>query len=200
MDVAPPPTYPREGGSPVSHSALMSEGPQPFYPPVCLKTHWDPTQILKRTLPSGYVAQALDPRPWTRICMEYSTTGDNMPAPKVGENVVLPSGGQFYPASRYSASIDNESKLRGLDRPLGTCEADQYVPPINGDMFTSRRLLPDTPRVDPSKLDELSFPRVLVYTGPYKCRAEQDTVNMNLSDRMFFNATKQDRYKLKGRV
>jgi len=91
--------------------------------------------ILRRTLPTQHVAQTLDPRPWAKICLQYTTTGEDVPAPQVGPEVVLPSGGQFYPASRYSAAIDSESQLRRLDRPLGTCEGDQYVPPETGDMF-----------------------------------------------------------------
>lgn len=190
--------YPRDLGSPVSPVPFGSEGPRPFYPPVCLKTHWDPTAILKHTLPTGYVPQALDPRPWTRICMEYTTAGEQEAAPTVGSGTTLPSGGQFYPNSRYAAAIDNESRLRALDRPLGTCEKEQFAPNINGDMFNSRILVPDNsvPN-DPKRIHEIAFPRVLLRAGPYDCREQNDRLNMSLaSDYVFNNATKQDRYKL----
>lgn len=184
----------------VSQAELQAEGPQPFYPPMCIKTHWDPTAILRKTLPSEYVPQALDPRPWAKVCMEYTTTGENGPAPKVDGSVVLPSGGQFYPVSRYQASIDNESKLKGLDRPLGTCEKDQYLPDKQGDMYNSRLLVPRIQNADPSMIQEVAFPKVLLNVGPYDCRNEQDKVNVELSARLFNNTTKQDRYKLKGKV
>ena len=83
----PPNNYPREGGAPVSQAALQPEGPADFWPALCLKTHWDPTAILRRTLPTGYAPQPLDPRPWTRICMEYTNSSPEEPAPcKVGSN------------------------------------------------------------------------------------------------------------------
>jgi hypothetical protein len=132
--------------------------------------------------------------------MEYTTTGENGPAPKVDGSVVLPSGGQFYPVSRYQAAVDEESKLKGLDRPLGTCDKDQFLPNQQGDMYNSRLLVPRIVNADPGQIQEVSFPKVLLNVGPYECRKEQDTVNMDLSMRMFNNATKQDRYKLKGKV
>lgn len=195
-----PTLYPREGGTPVSQADLQSEGPRPFYPPMCIKTHWDPTAILRKTLPSDYVPQALDPRPWAKVCMEYTTTGENGPAPKVSKSVVMPNGGQFYPVSRYQASVDDESKLKGLDRPLGTCDKDEFLPNIKGDMYNSRLVVPHIINTNPAIIQEVAFPKVLLNVGPYECRNEQDQVNMQLSGRLFNNTTKQDRYKLKGKV
>lgn len=202
MEFSGPPNYPREGGSLVSPSPLTSEGPRPFFPPVCLKTHWDPTAILSRTLPTEYIAQALDPRPWAKICLQYTTTGENSPGPDVDHSIVFPSGGGSIagPASRYSEAIDRESALRRLDRPLGTCEQDQFEPNKNGDMYNSRILVPHLRNVDPNKIMEVAFPKVLMNVGPYDCRAQEDTINMQLSTRLFNNTTKQDRYKLKGKV
>jgi hypothetical protein len=177
----------------------MGEGPRPFFPAVCLKSHWDPGMILKRTLPEAPVEQALDPRPWTKVCLEYVTAGEDVPAPPVAAGAVLPSGGQFYPASRYSAAIDNESALRRLDRPLGTCDKDQYQPPLGGDMYNSRLLVHRSARTD-RQVRELEFPKVLLKGEPYPCRHDMDVQNIGLSDRVFLNATKQDRYKLLGKV
>jgi hypothetical protein len=180
---------------------LQNEGPRPFFPPVCLQSHWDPTAILRHTLPSAYVPQPLDPRPWTRICMEYTTAGGEEPAPKVSNGVVLPSGGQFYPPGRYSAAIDSESQLRRLDRPLGTCEQSQWEPSPESDMYDARRLIPrDSVPSDPARVMEVSMPKVLLRSGPYHCRADADTYNLFLaSDFVFNNATKQQRYKTMGK-
>jgi hypothetical protein len=153
--------------------------------------------ILKRTLPTQYVPQTLDFRPWTRICMEYTTAGEVEAAPSIAPSVAMPSGGQFYPNSRYTAAIDNESRLRWLDRPLGLCEGNQYVPNPNGDMFNSRILVPDfAPPSDPKRVHEMAFPQVLLRSGPYDCRELNDKANLAMaSDFVFNNATKQDRYK-----
>lgn len=196
-DPSPPLSYPREGGSPAYALPLQREGPADFFPPVCLKSHWDPTSILRRTLPSQYVPQPLDPRPWTRICMEYTTAGEQEPAPSVPASTVLPNGGQFYPPGRYQAAIDSESQLRRLDRPLGTCDAEQWEPSSAGDMFDSRVLVPRSGSIsDPAKIQELAYPRALLRSGPYECRDQQDVVNLTLSsDFVFNNATKQDRYR-----
>ena len=202
MEFSGPPNYPREGGSLVSPSLINSEGPRPFFPPVCLKTHWDPTAILARTLPTEYIAQALDPRPWAKICLQYTTSGENGPGPDINPSIVFPSGGGATngPANRYSEAIDRESALRRLDRPLGMCEESQFEPNKNGDMYNSRILVPKIQNVNPNQIMEVAFPKVLMNIGPYDCRMKNDTLNMGLSEKLFNNTTKQDRYKLKGQV
>ena len=200
MDVPGKSNYPTEKSSPVSPFTFEAEGPRPFFPAVCLKTHWDPTMILKRTLPTEYVPQALDPRPWVKVCLEYTTSGENQPAPYVSPDVVMPTGGEFYPASRYSQAIDAESLLRRQDRPLGTCDAEQFYPNKAGDMYNSRLLVPTPKSMNSSLTSELALPRVARNVSEYPCRAQDDAVNMSLSPRLFFNSTKQDRYALKGKV
>ena len=193
----PATSYPSEAGSPVMSLPFQQEGPDDFFPAVCTKTHWDPTAILRKTLPEGYVPQSLDPRPWTRICMEYTTAGEDGPAPNINPSIVMPQGGQFYPISRYMQAIDDESKLRTLDRPLGTCERDQWGPTAESDMYNSRILVPERSAVnDPTKIQELAYPRALLRSGPYDCRDANDKLaTMNDSDFVFNNATKQNRYK-----
>ena len=197
MDSIPSATFPRKDGSPVLELPINNEGPADFFPPVCLQSHWDPTAILRRTLPAGYVPQSTDPRPWTRICMEYTTAGEQDEAPEVDPSIVMPNGGAFYPASKYKEAIDNESKLRTLDRPLGTCEGNQWEPNPNGDMFNARTLVPDRKGGSPSgMIQELAYPRALLRSGAYDCRAKDDVyATQTTSDYMFNNATKQDRYK-----
>lgn len=192
--------YPKEKGSPVGATPTTSEGPTPFYPGMCIKSHWDATAILRKTLPTEHIGQALDPRPWARICMEYTTTGEDAPAPPVSSSAVLPMGGQFYPISRYMAAIDDESLLRRLDRPLEVCEADQFQPNMKGDMYDARLLVPTRRKPMSAMVEEISFPKVLMTAGPYDCRNDMDKLNVDLSNKLFFNATKQDKYKLKGKV
>jgi hypothetical protein len=98
------------------------------------------------------------------------------------------------------AAIDDESQLRGLDRPLGTCEKDEFLPNPRGDMYNSSLLVPKTIRTSPREIEEVSFSKVLINGGPYDCRNNNDKLNISLSDNLFNNATKQDRYKLKGKV
>jgi len=195
----PPNMYPREGGSPVYGLPMKNEGPSDFFPAVCLQSHWDPTAVIRRTLPTEYVAQPMDPRPWTKICMEYTTSGVQEAAPAVDPNAVLPTGGQFYPPSRYASAIDNESRLRRLDRPLGTCEKDQWEPTVDSDMYTSKALLPspETRKFGISdRIQDVAYPKALLRSGPYDCRQQQDIANMKMSSEYVFNnPTKQDKYK-----
>lgn len=193
----PATSYPTKLGSPVMSLPMQQEGPADFFPAVCLQNHWDPTMILKRTLPDGYVPQTTDPRPWARICMEYTTTGEQDTAPEVNPAIVMPMGGQFYPASKYMEAIDDESKLHWLDRRLGLCEGNQWQPNQEGDMFNSRLLVPDRKgNINPKKIEELAYPKALLRSGPYDCRADNDAYAIKTSsDYLFNNATKQDRYK-----
>jgi hypothetical protein len=131
--------------------------------------------------------------------MEYTTAGEEQAPQHTDPNIVMPPGGKFYPPDRYSAAIDDESKLRVLDRPLGTCEGNQWEPSIRSDMYNSRILVPKGQSAsDPSKIQELAYPRALLRSGPgpYECRGEDDKYNVSISsDYHFNNATKQDRYK-----
>lgn len=196
MEPVPPRNFPRVNGTPLQTLPIGpgEEDPRKVFPPVCLQSHWDPTMILRHSMPTEHLTMPMDPRPWTRICMEYTTAGENQPAPSVPSNVTLPSGGQFYPPSRYQAAIDNESALRRLDRQLGTCETEQFLPSITGDMFNARQLLPARSQPDSRFVSELAMPQALLRSGPYPCREEADLANMSRSKLLFNNATKQARY------
>jgi hypothetical protein len=188
---------PRLGNSTANQANFGGSTLTPFYPPVCLTYHWDPTAVLRRVVPQGpNVPLALDPRPWAKVCLEYVNSGQSSEqAPAPPANMVFPSGGEFYPPGRYSSAIDNESLLRRLDRPLGTCDAQQYEPNFRGDMYVDNRLVPDRqqqPTTDMVK--ELAMPRALIRGGPYDCRLEADQQNWARSGSLFNNATKQQRY------
>ncbi len=166
-----------------------------LFPPVCLKTHWDPTAMLKHILPQQKVTLPQDFRPYVKVCKNYVTSAPAVPAPLPPSDMVFPTGGEFYPPGRYSAAIDNESKLRTLDQPLDKwCPTDKYIPPRNSDMFIAGKLLPERkPLTDPF-VQELSMPQALLRSGPYICRSENDVKNFERSARLFNNPTKQDRY------
>jgi len=188
---------PRLGNSTTNKANFDPSSTHPFFPPVCLTYHWDPTAVLRRVVPLGpNVPLALDPRPWAKVCLEYVNSGQSSEqAPAPPANMVFPSGGEFYPPNRYSAAIDNESLLRRLDRPLGTCDAQQYEPNQRGDMYVPNRLVPEReyqPSTDMVK--ELAMPKALLRAGPYDCRLEADRNNWSRSTSLFFNATKQQRY------
>jgi hypothetical protein len=188
---------PRLGNSTANKASFDGSPTTPFFPPVCLTYHWDPTAVLRRVVPQGPpVPLALDPRPWAKVCLEYVNSGqssEQAPTPPAG--MVFPSGGEFYPPTRYSSAIDNESLLRRLDRPLGTCDAQQYEPNQKGDMYIDNRLVPDRVRQPSTEMvKELSMPKALLRGGPYDCRLEADQANWSRSTSLFNNATKQQRY------
>ena len=185
-----PSLFPVQGSFP-----LQNEGPQNFYPPVCNQFHFDPTQMLKHVLPEEpyNIPLPLGPRPWTKVCLEYVNSTTNEPAPNIDPNIAFPAGGLFQDPNRYLASVDSESQLRRLNQHLRKCDAGQYEPNNNGDMFNSRILVPTTNKFN-QEIPEIAMPKALLTAGPYKCRAEADAVNVSLSTKPFFNATKQDRY------
>lgn len=177
---------------------FTNQGPSDFFPPVCNEFHFDPTLMLKHQLPEeNYsVPLPLAPRPWTRICMEYRNTTTNEEAPSTDPNVVFPAGGFFQDPNKYLASVDSESSLRRLDQTLRKCDTGKFEPNQKGDMFNSRILVPHKP-TPMTEFSDLEFPKVLLNIGPYDCRAKADAVNVAVSEKPFFNATKQERYNIK---
>lgn len=167
-----------------------------LFPPVCIRSHWDPTKIIQRTLPNVSVATPLDPRPWTKICMNYVTTQEFEQAPRPSDDVVFPAGGSVYPPTRYREAIDNESELRRLDRPLGTCEREQYVPPRTGNLYTPNTTLPERSMPNSRFIEELAFPKACMREGVYDCVDNAQRAAWNLSPLPFNNATKQNRYSV----
>ena len=186
---------PFEKGSPVEPYPITSSTTQPFFPPVCLRSHWDPTRIYARTVPTSLVPLPLNFRPYTKVCLEYRTSAPEEKAPDMPNDLVFPNGGDMYPPTRYLNAIDNESLLRRLDRPLGTCDMEQYQPPLSGDMYVDRMLVPRSLKPPSRFVEEISMPQALLRNGPYHCRQEADQANWDRSPRLFNNATKQDRYR-----
>jgi len=184
-----------ERGSPAESYPISTSPTAPFFPPVLLKSHWDPTRIYARTVPTTLVSLPLDFRPYTKVCLDYRTSAVEQAAPDVPDDVVFPNGGGFYPPTRYQNAIDNESLLRRLDRPLGTCDPEQYQPSRTGDMYVDRMLVPTSAKPPSRFVEEISMPQALLRTGAYNCREQADQTNWTRSPRLFNNATKQDRYR-----
>ena len=167
-----------------------------LFPPVCIRSHWDAENIIRRTLPALHLATPLEPRPWTKICMKYVTTQEFEDAPRPNDNMVMPSGGVLYPPSRYRESIDNESQLRRLDRPLGTCEADDYKVPLSGNLFRPNSTVDRKKQPNSRFVEELSFPMACMRNSDYDCRSQAQQEAWARSGSLFNNATKQERYSL----
>jgi hypothetical protein len=128
--------------------------------------------------------------------MNYTTSGPEEAAPLPPAGMVFGPGGAFYPPGRYAAAIGDESLLRRLDRPLGTCEGDEFRANERGDMYVPGINVPKYNTPTSKMVSELAMPRVLVgNSGAYRCRQEADTKNIQRSQLMFNNATKQQRYK-----
>ena len=189
---AVPVSIPAPPSRPASFPFAPPDNPN-LFPPVCLRSHWDPTKIIQRTLPNHLVATPLDPRPYTKVCMNYRTSQEFEQAPRPGDGVVFPMGGTVYPPSRYREAVDDESQLRRLDRPLGTCERDDYIPPRSGNLYVPNTI-PDRPLPNPRFIDELAFPKVCMREGVYDCVDNNLQQSWNLSPLPFNNATKQNRY------
>ncbi len=173
-------------------------------PPVCLKTHWDPTAISRYyTLPDAMVSVPLPFRPATQVCRQYVTSAPVEQLP--GTLTTLPLRSNLSPPDRYSYAIDSESQLRRLDRPLGTPEGAQYVPNLGetAPLF-SQRMYVASRAPNMHSISELEFPRVLMRadgaSAGYACREadyskERAREKVSLDKgRMFNYATKYTKY------
>jgi hypothetical protein len=174
-------------------SADTQQSEKEMFPGLCLRYHWDPTMVSRWTLPQESFAMPLDPRPWTKVCLTYTTSSPHQRAPDVPASYVLPTGGPAVagPPNRYLAAIDKESLLRRLDRPLTKCDQDKVAPGLGAPQSTvPPRSLPMT-----QFMSDLSMPKVLLRTAPYDCRAREDLKNLQKNQQLFNNTTKYAKYK-----
>lgn len=182
-----------EQPSPFPYKAAGTEAE--LYPPVCLRSHWDPTAMLRLILPDQQVQLPLDFRPYTKVCKDYVTSGPAVMAPMPPKGMVFPSGGEFYPPGRYAAAINDESTLRYLDRRLDRwCQKQEYVPPTNSDMYVANATVTRTAKPDSAFVSELAMPQAVLRESDYYCRKQNDVVNWDRSPRLFSNPTKQDKW------
>uniref|UniRef100_A0A6C0K320 Uncharacterized protein n=1 Tax=viral metagenome TaxID=1070528 RepID=A0A6C0K320_9ZZZZ len=171
---------------------------QKLFPPVCLTSHWDPTAMLRYILPSQQVELPMDFRPYVRICKDYVTSAPAVMAPLPPKDMVFPKGGEFYPPGRYSAAINNESKLFYLDRTLDRwCQTKEFVPRRDSDMYVPNSTVVRRQQSTSDFVQELAMPQAVLREDGYTCRTENDIGNWNRSPRLFNNPTKQDRYGAK---
>ena len=185
----------------------MSSVPSPFvsafpfhtvegnlFPPVCLKTHWDPTKMLRHILPTRHVTLPQDFRPLVKVCTEYKTSAPAQEAPLPPSDMVFPMGGSVYPPGRYSSAIDRESVLRTLDQPLDrVCAVKQYIPSVKSNMYVPGSTLPEY-HTSNTFVAELAMPQALLRKDGVTCRSSNDSAYFERSGRLFHNPTKQDRY------
>jgi hypothetical protein len=165
-----------------------------LFPPVCLKTHWDPTEMIRRILPQQKVPLPQDFRPLVKVCKNYVTSAPAEEAPMPPDNMVFPKGGSFYPPGRYSANIDVETELKSIHRPLDRwCSTSQYIPSAQSNMYQAGSTVPDRKAISSAFVAELAMPQALLRDSTYSCRTENDTLYFQRSNRLFNNTTKQDR-------
>lgn len=178
------------------------------FPPACLRTHWDPTMMVKHILPDFRApALAYDPRPASKMCTAYyhSSAGDapapQVPSPAVGlpptppqllggphrpagpGYVAWPPGGAAevnFPAKGFAA--DAESDLLRTSEYLTKCAEKRYIP-VGGTPAPATNIVPGS-----QPLDALIDP--MAHAG---CREAEDVTAWQRSSRLFFNPTRYDR-------
>ena len=166
-----------------------------LFPPVCLKSHWDAGEMLRRILPQQKVSLPMDFRPLVKVCKQYVTSASPMEAPMPPSDMVFPTGGGFYPPGRYSNAIDKESVLRTLDHPLDRwCNDTHYIVPTSSNMYHAGSTVPDRKPISNGFISELSMPKALLRKDMNTCRTENDIAYTERSGRLFNNPTKMDRY------
>ena len=182
------------------------------FPPICQRTHWDPTSMTHHILPSMPLVQhlALDPRPSSKICTTYynSSAGDSpLSNPAVEAPIEVPaslrgsnnSHNSHNSHSSRATSIvyppggalgfpykaynpDQESELNLLSRGLTKCAEGRYTP---------KAYAPANNAVE--GVSQGFATRALDVRKEAGCRGADDDVAWNRSSRMFMNPTRYDR-------
>ena len=198
--------------------AFYEGGPRTWneaFPPICLRSHWDPTALSKHVMPTlpNRIELPLDPRQSTKICYGYYHTsfGDpntqehkddptsEIPAALLGSkwesapttaSTVMPPGGAArtgFPFTQYASAVNDESKLQLLNLPQSKCASKKYIP---SNQHPSEGIATNNvPGAEKGGLSPLAT-FVQQTTG---CRAADDDAAWNRSARLFFNPTKYDR-------
>jgi hypothetical protein len=104
------------------------------------------------------------------------------------------------PVTRADA-VDRESELRRLDRPLGIAESKQYLPPMDSDMYTYKKISLPRRLPDAGAVSELEVPSALLRDSMYKsyqCRDVDDRNTMHMQQQagqMFGYSSKLEKYR-----
>jgi hypothetical protein len=177
---------------------------QTVFPPVCLKSHWDPSALSKYVLPQDLkIPLPVDPRPLFRNCVNYfnltpiteSTKEESVVRSKLDIPTQPGSGVRGVPYELYVKNIDKESDLF-LNHPQDQCDDDKWMAERDSDLFVNRHKPVPSASDDSGlvKVTELEKPLATITpNGPYKCRADVDQSAWGRSARVFNNPTREDR-------
>jgi len=171
----------------------------------CVQPHWDANAIFRYSVPQNeLISLPVPPRPYSKICLEYKTSAEFLPAPPAPADMVFLGANERYPPNRYIENVDNESKLERLDRPLmkdqdptNFPEVGSYVPSADSDMFTQRFLLNPLRPIENPILSELTMPKVARDIRGYECRNKELACDLSANPKIWFNATKLEKYNMK---
>lgn len=153
------------------------------FPPMCLKSHWDPTMVSERIIPSNiHTNMMYDPRPSSKICTAYYNSSE--PTQKTEktektEKAVFPPGGKAGLNSPFSFQASVESDILRLNEPLTKCAERRYIPV-------------ETPPVT-NVVPNYSYKGELSQFVSSQAGCRDDNISWNRSSRLFFNPTKYDR-------
>jgi hypothetical protein len=173
------------------------------FPDICLKSHWDPALLANRyLLPPTEGSLPTDYRPFTKICTNYFTgdRGSGLGGDGVARNPNLMGGraSRDMPYADYARTVDNESDLQGLTRPLTKfCDNQKYVPASPKTL--SQQMEAEFPErktmtiYEERLLGDVNRPKATISKGPFECRVGEDCRNKEVSMRLFNNPTKYDR-------
>ena len=174
---------------------------QNMFPPVCIKTHWDPEALSKYVLPSGIrIPLPVDPRPLVRNCTRYFTSApvdvydksDSLKRGSVGL-ALQPGGsaGKGVPYEIYVKNIEAENDIY-LNHPQDKCDGNKWEPEKNSDIFNNNAAPPFRKT---TTFTELSRPiaTIIPKGGGNKCKNIADEKSWDRSARVFNNATREDR-------
>jgi hypothetical protein len=175
---------------------------QNVFPPVCIKSHWDPAALSKYVLPEDlHIPLPVDPRPLFRNCINYfnltpiteETKQESESRSKL-ELPVLPGGNvRGVPFELYKRNIDKESDLF-LNHPQDKCDDDKWMPKPDSDLYTNTHRPPAPDNNQTVKISELSHPLATIIPKNSKtCRSDVDMTAWNNSARVFNNPTREDR-------
>lgn len=181
------------------------------FPPICLRSHWDPTSLSRMVLPGAVQRNvAFDPRPAAMICRQYYTTspgdgsvanypelqtidtpaafrgGSHRPDATIPQIPFPPGGaaGLGFPYNGFHA--ERESDLLRLRETLTKCAEKRYLPP-NG-VPAADMGIRELPGVDQHPNIAANYIKTST-----NCRAEDDAAAQERSSRLFFNPTRYDR-------
>ncbi len=191
------------------------------FPPVCVRAHWDSTQVTRHILPDHLPAPLqFDPRQGVRICTSYYETPvdpNNVTNSKIMEKIIpdtespeIPAlllGPEYYKrsydASHLMATPPGGAAGKGAayseyESAINT-ESDLYRLDESLTKCKERRYTPKNGVVDavntlPHVSQEFGLSPYATYVqSSTGCREEDDSKAWNRSGRLFFNHTRLDR-------